>query len=124
MQKESIIEIKTLNFSIYLIKTIEAINENKQSTLIHQLLRSGTSIGANVKEASAASSKKDFINKMFIASKEARESEYWIKLILNSKYKNDNFEKLLSDIKEIINILTAIIKTSQQNILINKLTNK
>jgi len=80
------------------------------------LLRSGTSIEANVEEAIAAQSKKDFIAKMSISSKEARETKYWLRLLNESKYINIDYLEYLKDIEEIINILTAIVKTSQSGI--------
>lgn len=82
-----------------------------------QLLRSGTSIGANVEEALAGISKYDFAYKFSIASKKARETIYWLKLIqFSNLVKLDNLDSLISDSEEIIKILTAIVKTSQLNI--------
>jgi four helix bundle protein len=81
-----------------------------------QFLRSGTSIGANVEEALAGQTKKDFIAKMAIASKESRETSYWLRLLQASNIVNLSYEKCLSEINEIINILTAIVKTSQSKI--------
>lgn len=81
-----------------------------------QLLRSGTSIGANVEEAQAAQSRKDFISKMSIASKEARESKYWIKLLQHSGYLV-NFKEsddLLSEANNIVNIITKIVKSTKE----------
>lgn len=81
-----------------------------------QLLRSGTSIGANVEEAQAGQSKADFISKMSIASKEARESNYWLRLLRDSGTVDSmEIDSLLLESESIINILTAIIKTSRQN---------
>lgn len=80
------------------------------------MLRSGTSIGANVEEASAGISRRDFIAKMSISSKEARETHYWLRLMEKSNIIDFNFSPYLKDCEEIINILTAIVKTSQQNI--------
>ncbi len=80
------------------------------------MLRSGTSIGANINEAQAGQSKNDFIAKMSIASKEARESKYWIKLLIKTGYLDavDRHTKsLLSEIEEIVKLLTSIVKTSQ-----------
>lgn len=78
------------------------------------MLKSGTSIGANVEEATAAQSKKDFISKMSIASKEARETNYWLRLLKDSKICNDiNLGKHLDESEEIVKIITAIVKTSQ-----------
>jgi four helix bundle protein len=79
------------------------------------LLRSGTSIGANINESTAAQSKADFIHKMSIASKEARETKYWLMLLNKSQLVVINLEKYIKEIDEIINILNAIVKTSQQN---------
>ena len=83
--------------------------------LSKQLLRSATSIGANVEEATAAISKKDFAAKMSIASKEARETRYWLRLIDKSHLVKIEVKEYLDEIEHIINILTAIVKTSQGN---------
>ena len=82
-----------------------------------QILRSGTSIGANVQEAQAVQSKKDFVSKMTIASKEARETDYWLRLLDKSGYLTNFVKKdeFLSENVAIINILTKIVKTSQQS---------
>ncbi len=81
-----------------------------------QLLRCGTSVGANVNESIAAQTKKDFITKMSISSKEARETKYWLRLLQESQIIKFNYEDYLIDIEEIIRILTSIVKTSQQNL--------
>jgi four helix bundle protein len=83
-----------------------------------QLLRCGTSIGANINEAQAAQSKKDFISKMSIASKEARETLYWINLLIQTNYLNqyDKLNSLKNKINSIVRILTKIVKTSQENL--------
>ena len=83
--------------------------------LSKQLLRSGTSIGANVEEAIAGISKKDFTAKMSISSKEARETKYWLRLIDKSDIVHIDISKPLIEIESIINILTKIVKTSQEN---------
>ncbi|MDO9138639.1 MAG: four helix bundle protein, partial [Lutibacter sp.] len=80
-----------------------------------QLLRSGTSIGANVEEALAGISKKDFTAKMSISSKEARETKYWLRLIDRSNIVQIDVSQPLIEIESIINILTKIVKTSQEN---------
>jgi four helix bundle protein len=82
--------------------------------LSKQLLRSGASIGANIEEASAAQSRKDFINKMAISSKEARETKYWLRLIQESRIVNCDIEMHIKEIDEIIKILTSIVKTSKE----------
>jgi len=88
----------------------------KEFVLSKQLLRSGTSIGANIEEGLAGQSKKDFISKMSLASKEARETKYWLKLLQESQIVKHNFTGYIKNIDEIINILTAIVKTSQASI--------
>ncbi|HEY6437717.1 MAG TPA: four helix bundle protein [Ignavibacteriaceae bacterium] len=77
-----------------------------------QVLRSGTSIGANITEAQGAISKKDFINKLHIALKESRETEYWLELLKATNYlTKDEFDNINSDSKEIIKLLTSILKS-------------
>jgi len=79
-----------------------------------QVVRSGTSIGANLEEALAGQSRKDFIAKMAISSKEARETNYWLRLLRDSQLcKNIDYTNLINESEEIIKILTSIVKTSQ-----------
>jgi four helix bundle protein len=114
-----IIEL-TFEFSLSIIELYKVLVENKEFVLSKQLLRSGTSIGANVEEATAAQTKKEFITKMSIASKEARETRYWLRLLDKSKLISYEYSIYLSSINHIINILTKIVKTSQENILNHK----
>jgi len=86
---------------------------NKEYVISKQILRSGTSIGANVEESTAAQTKKDFITKISIASKEARETRYWLRLLKKSQLVSGNYDKYLNDIDEIIKISTSIVKTAQ-----------
>lgn len=115
MENKSPIYNKSFEFALMIIDLNQKLNKARLFDLSRQLLRSGTSIGANVNEAGAAISKKDFTNKMSIASKEARESLYWISLLKKSKiikiYLDNEYEKCL----ELVKILTAIVKTSQLN---------
>src|SRR5690554_5817458 len=85
MKTENLIADKTFDFALDIIDFYIQLKDEKEYVLSKQLLRSGTSIGANVEEAIAAQSKKDFINKMSIASKEARETKYWLRLLSESK---------------------------------------
>jgi len=78
-------------------------------------LRSGTSIGANVEEAIAGQSRKDFISKLSIASKESRETRYWLRLLDKSQLVKHDYSAYLSSVNHIVNILTKIVKTSQEN---------
>lgn len=97
-----------------IIQVYKDMVEKKEYVLSKQLVRSGTSIGANVEEAMAAISKRDFIHKMSVDSKEARETRYWLMLIDASKLINVDIKQCLLQIEEIIRILTAIVKTSQK----------
>ncbi len=110
------IEERSFQFSLDIIKLVKKLREKKEYVFADQLLRSATSIGANVAEAGAGQSKKDFIAKMAIASKEARETRYWLRLIEKGKILDGDFSTYLNEIEEIIKILTKIVKTSQQTI--------
>ncbi|MGZ5242727.1 MAG: four helix bundle protein [Bacteroidia bacterium] len=113
MKKESIIAKKSFEFALNIITLYTQLKKQKEFVISRQLLRSGTSIGANVVEASAAQSSKDFISKLAIASKEARETRYWLQLLEASNLVDLDYTNLLSQVEEIINILTAIVKTAQ-----------
>lgn len=112
-QKLNIIVDKTFNFSKEIIKLYIELKNDKVYELASQLFRSGTSIGANVEEAQAGQSKKDFVAKMSIAAKEARETRYWLRLIEETNISQIDVKSYLKEINEIINILTKIIKSSQ-----------
>jgi four helix bundle protein len=114
--KENIIKEKSFQFALSIVKLYQQLVLNKEYVLSKQLLRSGTSIGANIEEATAAISKKDFIAKMSISSKEARETKYWLLLLQKSQIVQLDFSSYLTEVEQIINILTAIVKTSQQNV--------
>ncbi|QQX76410.1 MULTISPECIES: four helix bundle protein [Aequorivita] len=120
-KKENIIIDKTFKFSLDIISLYQKLQNEKEYILSKQLLRSATSIGANVEEASAAQSKKDFINKMSIASKEARETKYWLNLLDKSNLTQLNISPFLMEIEHIINILTKIIITAQTNLKNNNI---
>ncbi len=106
-------------FSIRIVKLYQFLKIEKQELILSkQLLRSGTSIGANVNEAQAAQSTADLISKLAIASKEARESLYWIRLLSDTNYlekENSNVVSLIKDAEKLIKLLTSIIKTLQSN---------
>ncbi|HVA99263.1 MAG TPA: four helix bundle protein [Bacteroidia bacterium] len=111
-EKPNIIVDKIVNFSKKIINLYMELKNEKHYELASQLFRSGTSIGANVEEAQAAQSKKDFIAKMSISAKEARETRYWLRLIDETNISQKNIAAFFIDINEIISILTKIIKTS------------
>ena len=110
--KENIILDKSFDFALSVIGLYKVLQQNHEMVMSKQLLRSGTSIGANVEESTAAQSRKDFITKMSIGSKEARESTYWLRLQERSQIVRLDYSPYMRDISEIISILTAIVKTS------------
>jgi four helix bundle protein len=116
MKKENIILERSFEFALKIIELYRQMAEQKEFVLSKQILRSGTSIGANVEEASAGYSKKDFAAKMSIASKEARETRYWLRLIDKSQIAKVDVKEYLDEIEHIVNILTAIVKTTQENV--------
>ena len=113
MKKDNIILNKSFDFALSIIKLYKEMVAQNEYILSKQILRSGTSIGANIEEATAAISKKDFTAKMSISSKEARETRYWLRLIEKSDLVEIDVKIQLNDVEQIINILTAIVKTSQ-----------
>ncbi len=106
---------KSYAFALALVRAMRALQDEwREFVLSKQCLRAGTSIGANIEEASAGQSRNDFVAKMAIASKEARETHYWLRLLRDSEYlKKDIAESLLHDCDGIIRLLTAIVKTTQ-----------
>ena len=113
--EENLILVKSKSFALRIIRLYKYLcDERKEFVLSKQVLRSGTSIGANAKEASLAQSKKDFEAKLSIALKEAGETEYWLELLHESDYiEEKSFESINADNKEIIRILTSILKSSR-----------
>ena len=106
----------TFQYALEIMEFAEGLRDQKRFSIADQILRSGCSIGANVKEAQGAESKADFIHKMKIASKEAEESEYWLELCDFAKgYPKP--EKLLNDIESILKVLNKIISTSKTRAL-------
>lgn len=114
MKTDNLILKKTFDFSLSIIKLYTNLISEKEFIISKQLLRSATSIGANVEESIAAQSRKDFISKMSIASKEARESKYWLRLLSESDITNIDVTEYLKEIDHIINIITKIVKSSQE----------
>lgn len=117
MKTRSIIEEKSYKFALRIIKLYRHLAENKKEyVLSKQILRCGTSIGANVKEALQGESKNDFIHKLSISLKEASETEYWLNLLHDSGYISTKpFDSISCDCIELIKLATAIIKTSRKN---------
>lgn len=109
----NILEEKTVDFAVRIVKFYKYLcDEKKEYVLSKQILRSGTSIGANVRESKNAQSRADFVSKLNIALKEADETEYWLEVMLKSDLVKENqIEKLVANLKEIIAILVSSIKT-------------
>lgn len=112
--KENIVKLKSFNFALRIVKICQYLAEKKEFVLSKQLLRSGTSIGALIRESEHAESKADFIHKLSIALKEANESQYWIELLYKSNYMDEkSFKSIQMDVDELLKLLTSIIKTSK-----------
>lgn len=114
--KENVIKQKSFDFAIRIVKLYQYLSESKKEFVISkQLLRSGTSIGANIREAEQAESKNDFIHKLSISLKEANETIYWLELLVATKYiTTKQYESINIDALELKKLLTTIIKTSKQ----------
>ena len=114
--KDNIIVSKSYSFALEIIIVYKKLlSEKKEYVLSKQILRSGTSIGANIHEAVASESKKDFIHKLGISVKEARETSYWLNLLKDSEYiTQQEFDKLIKVCDELIRILNSIILTTKQ----------
>ncbi len=115
---KSIVAEKSFAFAIRIVNAYKALSEKqKEYVLSKQILRSGTAIGALIKEAEHAQSKADFLNKMNIALKEANESEYWLLLLKETKYLSESeFQSLNKDCGEIIRLLISIVKTTKSKL--------
>ena len=117
MVDNNVLAEKTLNFAVRMVKCCHYLQEEKKDFVIsNQLLRSGTSVGANVHEAIYAQSKADFISKLSIALKEASETSFWLVLLHRTEYLEEKvYLSLKSDIDEIIRISVSSIKTTRKN---------
>ncbi len=113
---ESIVAKKSYVFALTVVKLCQDLFEQKEFVLSRQLLKSGTSIGANVEEALAAQSRKDFISKMSIASKEARETLYWLRLLRDSNIvRDDAVGEVTKEAESLARMLTSIVKTTRES---------
>ena len=117
--KNNIVKDKSFDFAIRIVKLYQYLcNEKKEFTLSKQLLRSGTSIGAMIREGEHAESKNDFIHKFAIAQKEANESVYWLELLKATDYLNEKeFENINNDAIAILKLITSILKTTKKQII-------
>ena len=116
--KENLLIDKSIVFAARIVKLHKHLVKNKKETIISkQIVRSGTSVGANINEANYGQSKADFISKMHIALKETAETEYWIKLLFMSEYIDEKmYTSLLNDCLEIKRMLIASINTAKENL--------
>ena len=116
--KENIVKTKSFAFAVRIVKLYQyLVADKKEFILSKQLLRSGTSVGAMVREAEHSESKPDFIHKMAIAQKEINETAYWLELLNVTDYlNNEQFYSINNDATELIKLITSIIKTTKTNI--------
>jgi four helix bundle protein len=112
---KSVIREKSFLFALEIIELFKKLQAGREYVLSKQLLRSGTSIGANVEEALVGQSRRDFLAKMAVASKEARETRYWLVLLQESSLAKIELNPALKNIDELIRILTSIVKTTAEN---------
>ena len=113
MKKDNVVQIKSYNFAIRVVELYKDLSVNKKEFILSkQLLRSGTSIGANIEEAIGGQSRKDFYAKLTISYKEARESHYWIRLLKDTNYlTHKQYDSLIVDVEELLKIIGSIQKT-------------
>ena len=116
VKMKSIVKEKAFRFALDVIQLYQRLKRKNEFVLSKQLLRSATSIGANIEEALAAQSRKDFLSKMSIASKEARETHYWLQLMSASKLENEDYSSFLAKIEESHKMLTSIVKTTKEKL--------
>ena len=113
--KESILLTKSKAFALRVVRLYKFLRDRKESVIAKQMLRSGTSVGANIAESRYAQSKSDFASKLQIALKEAAETEYWLELLRDGELVDPSsaFDTLLADCTELIKLLTASVKTAK-----------
>ena len=116
--KENVLKEKAYNFALRIVKLYQYLSsEKKEFVMSKQVLRSGTSIGANIEEANQAQSKPDFIHKLSISQKESFETHYWIRILRDSDFLTDKLaNSLLIDCEEIQKLITTSIKTAKTNL--------
>ncbi len=114
-KKENVVKVKSYSFALRIVKLSKyLIAEEKEYVLSRQVLKSGTSIGALIREAEHAQSKADFLNKMNVALKEANETEYWLMLLYDSEYIDEkSFKSIHGESLELIRLLVTIVKSSK-----------
>jgi len=121
MKEQNVLKEKSYQFAIRIVKLYQFLKEEKKEfTLSKQILRSGTSIGANIEEAIGAQSQKDFYMKLNISYKEARETHYWLRILHDTNYIDDKqFQSIINDCDELLKITGTIIKTMKSKLYPN-----
>jgi four helix bundle protein len=122
--KNNIVRNKSFDFAVRIVKLYQYLNNDKKEFILaKQLLRSGTSVGAMIREAEHAENKNDFIHKFAIAQKEANETVYWLELLKATDYLNEKeFQNISNDSIAILKLITSILKTSKSQLNIKKIT--
>ena len=120
LKNENVVREKGLKFAIRIVRLYQYLtniqNSNRELILSKQILRSGTSVGANIRESRNAQTVKDFLTKLYIASKEADETGYWLELLKETGYiSEEQFESINQDCEEIMKLLASIIKSTKKN---------
>ena len=112
--KENVLLCRSISFAVRIVNLGKYLREQKEYILSDQIVRSGTSIGANAHEAQGAQSRSDFLSKMNIALKEAFETDYWLTILKETNYLTEQeYESIVSDCKELVRLLNAIVKTTK-----------
>lgn len=115
--RENIVKTKSFEFAVQIVELCKNLVERKEFVLSKQLLRSGTAVGALIREAEQAESKKDFIHKMAISLKESNETEYWLELLFKTSYLDrDSYSQLQFSSRELTKLLTSIIRSTKANL--------
>ena len=114
--KQNLIQDKSFNFALSIISLFKQLQAEREYIISKQLLRSATSIGANIEEAIGGQSKKDFLAKLSISLKEARETRYWLRLLAESDLTEIDVSDYQQKALEIVNILSSIVKTTRANL--------
>ena len=120
IKQDNLVLDKSKTFALRIVRLYQHLtktSDNKEYVLSKQVLRSGTSIGANIREARRAQSSKDFVFKLYIALKEADETQYWLELLLGGEYISEaEYKSMNEDCEQLLKLLTSIIKTTQANL--------
>lgn len=116
-KSDNVVKEKSYAFAVRIVRVVQYLQQHKKEFVISkQLLKSGTASGALIREAEYGESKKDFVHKLFIALKEANETEYWLCLLKDTDYlTHREYQSLVKDVIELKKLLTAIIKTTKAN---------